>query len=305
MSASEQIAASRRKTRGLGKKTIELRDGLMQIIHGYDWPLTVRQVYYQAEVHGIIGKTAGEYDRVQRQLLAMRRDGTLPYEAIADNTRWMRKPDTWRNLYHCMAHAQKFYRQSVWGGLNQYVEIWLEKDALAGVLMKETERFDIPLMVTRGYSSESFAYEAAEVMKERIAEGKEVFVYYLGDFDPSGWHAGEELKRKLVHFLGGRVSFSKLGLHPDQIWELDLPTRRTKRHDTRLQMFEQAFRPGVESCELDAIPPNVLRKIVRDTIEMHLPEGWMERISREEDAARETLDLIYRQLPEIHQEARP
>jgi len=304
MSGAEQIAASRRKTRGLGKRTIELRAGLMEIIHGYDWPLTVRQVYYQAEVHGIIGKTAGEYDRVQRQLLAMRRDGTLPYEAIADNTRWMRKPDTWRNLYHCMAHAQKFYRQSVWGGLNQYVEIWLEKDALAGVLMKETERFDIPLMVTRGYSSESFAYEAAEVMKERIAEGKEIFVYYLGDFDPSGWHAGEELKRKLVHFLDGQVEFEKLGLHPNQIWEWNLPTRPPKRSDARVRMFEEEFHRGARSCELDAIPPDMLRAMVRDTIEAHLPDGWMERIEREEDAARETLRHIYQSLPYI-QELRP
>ena len=32
--------------------------------------------------------------KVQRMLVEMRRDGDLPYDWIADNTRWMRKPRT-------------------------------------------------------------------------------------------------------------------------------------------------------------------------------------------------------------------
>lgn len=293
----EQTWASPKKVRGPGKATLELREVLLDIIRAFDPPMTVRQVYYQAEVRGIVGKTQADYDRIQRQLLAMRREGLLAYEAIADNTRWMRKPRTYAGLRDCLSRTHRQYRASVWAQLDHYVEIWLEKDALAGVLLEETERFDVPLMVCRGYSSESFAWEAAQHMRRMLDNGRHVFVYYLGDLDPSGWHAGLELEQKLRHFLDGEVTFRRLAVHRQHIDELDLPTRETKRTDPRLASFEAAFGRGARSCELDAMPPDILRAIVRAQIERHLPAGWLDQIDAEERAARETLNKLIAALP--------
>ena len=41
------------------------------------------------------------------------------------------------------------YRRAIWDDQDVYVEIWLEKDALAGVVYDETEKWDVPFMVTR------------------------------------------------------------------------------------------------------------------------------------------------------------
>ena len=58
------------------------------------YPMTVRQVFYQATVRGIVDKSEADYNKVQTDLVVMRRADVLPYDWLADNTRWQRKPRT-------------------------------------------------------------------------------------------------------------------------------------------------------------------------------------------------------------------
>lgn len=114
-----------------------------------DNPMTVRQVFYQLVSHAAIGKTEAEYKQtVIRLLTSMRRSGEVPFGWIADNTRWMRKLSTYASLRGMLELSKETYRRAVWSNQLAYVEVWLEKDALAGVLYKETAPWDVPLMVT-------------------------------------------------------------------------------------------------------------------------------------------------------------
>jgi hypothetical protein len=127
-------------------------------------PVTVRGLYYQAEVHGIpgIGKDEKDYAKVQRQVLALRRAGRLAYTDIADATRWMRKPTTHDDIEDALLDTARLYRKALWRDTDEVVEIWAEKDALAGVIYPVTSMHDVPLMMTRGFSSETFCFEAVE-----------------------------------------------------------------------------------------------------------------------------------------------
>lgn len=117
-------------------------------------PMTVRQCFYQLVSRGIIAKTEAEYKQtVVRLLTAMRRGDQVSFDWISDNTRWMRKPTTYGSVEEMLEYCQRTYRRSIWNDQNVYVEVWCEKDALAGVLYMETERWDVSLMVTRGYPS--------------------------------------------------------------------------------------------------------------------------------------------------------
>ncbi len=133
-------------------------------------PATVRQVFYQATVRGVIEKTEAGYAKMQRLLARLRRDGEMDYHDIADNTRWMRKPKTYSSLEEAVNHAARTYRKRLWDNTDEYVEVWLEKDALAGVIFPVTSEFDVPLMVSRGYASLSFP-EQFKVLK--VAEESE------------------------------------------------------------------------------------------------------------------------------------
>ena len=160
-----------------------IRDAIVDIL-SEDNPQTVRQVFYALTVKGVIAKAEMEYHRtVIRLLVEMRETNKIPFTWIADNTRWQRKPATFTGLEACLSSTSKFYRRDLWAAMPVYVEVWCEKDALAGVLMQETEIYDVPLMVSRGYSSLSFLHSAAEAI---AANGKPAYIYHFGDLDPSG-----------------------------------------------------------------------------------------------------------------------
>ncbi|MBA3732281.1 MAG: hypothetical protein H0W93_08055 [Gammaproteobacteria bacterium] len=227
-------------------------------------PCTVRQAFYQAEIAGVVEKTEAGYDKVQRALADMRRAGTLPYGWIADNTRWQRRPITYGNPAEAIGEVARFYRKDLWRDADVYVEIWLEKDALSGVIYPATSQYDVPLMVARGYSSLSFLHGSAEYI---AALDVPAYVYHLGDFDPSGVNAAETIETTLRELAPcAEIHFERIAVLPEQILAWDLPTRPTKATDTRAKRFGYT-----ESVELDAIHPDTLRDLVAGVIEKHLP----------------------------------
>ena len=132
--------------------------------------MTVRQVFYQATVRGPVEKAESGYGKIQTDLTVMRRAGELPYDWLADNTRWQRKPRTFKSIEDALKETARFYRKALWDDLGVYAEIWLEKDALAGVLYPVTSNmFDVPLMVARGYASLSFLHSAAEAINSGLS----------------------------------------------------------------------------------------------------------------------------------------
>ena len=189
-------------------------------------PMTVRQVFYQATVAGIVEKSEAGYNKVQTDLVQMRKAGELPYAWLADNTRWQRKPRTFDSVEQALQDTAQFYRKSLWADADCYVEIWLEKDALAGVVYPVTDLYDVPLMVARGYASLSFLHSAAEYISDLDVP---TYIYHFGDFDPSGVNAGEKIEETLREMApDAEIHFERIAVTPEQIEMWDLPTRPTK-----------------------------------------------------------------------------
>lgn len=247
-------------------------------------PVTVRQLFYAATVVGLIEKSESGYAKVQAQVLNLRREGRLPYRCIADATRYMRKAKSFDGWEDALQETARIYRKNLWLDTGIDVEIWLEKSALAGVLAPVTIEYDVPLMPTGGYTSETFAHEA--VARQR-GSGDVLMIYALYDFDRSGQDASRSLQEKVERF--GReydvsVLFEPLGLSEQQVTELRLPTRPAKRNTTADQRWPHAF-----AAELDAIPPDTIRDMVREAIERHLPAEQLAFLKQVEAEERETL----------------
>jgi hypothetical protein len=244
-------------------------------------PMTVRQVFYQAMVRGLIEKTEAGYAKVQTDLAIMRKEGWLPYDWLADNTRWQRKPRTFGSVKEALDETARLYRKSLWRDADSYVEIWLEKDALAGVVLPITYAFDTPLMVARGYASLSFLYSAAEAINDLDVPA---YIYHLGDFDPSGVNASEKIEETLRELApDAEIAFERIAVTPAQIEAWNLPTRPTKPTDSRAKGF------GSISVELDAIEPERLRGIVRAAIEQHLPPKQYRVLKVAEESERQLI----------------
>jgi hypothetical protein len=250
--------------------------------NGLDHPAVAAGNGFYVAVKGAITKTENEYQRtVVRLLSEMREAGQIPFEWIADNTRWMRKPSAFTGIEACLNSTASSYRRDLWASMPVYVEVWCEKDALAGVLMEETRVYDVPLMVARGYSSLSFLHSAAMAIKAR---GKPAYIYHFGDLDPSGVDASRDIDVKLRRYApGAEIHFERPAVTRAQVEEWNLPSRPAKLKDTRAKKFVGS------SVELDAIPADKLRQLARECIEQHVDQDQLKILKVAEESERELL----------------
>ena len=276
----------RRRTRA----EVEALDQVIVSVTRDNRPATLRQLFYRLVSLGVIEKTENQYKAIGRRLTELRWSGAIPFDWIADNTRWMRKPRSFTGLANALALTAQTYRRSLWADAPVYVEVWCEKDALAGVLYDVTEEYDVPLMVSRGYASLTYLHQAAQVISAR---NRPAFLYYFGDHDPSGLEIPQKIHSTLREMAPeAEIHFARVAVTPEQITSFNLPTRPTKRSDTRAKHFEGG------SVEVDAIPPDDLRAIARDCIEQHVNHDRLRILEIAEESERGMLHTFARECRE-------
>jgi hypothetical protein len=254
----------------LGAKSLAIREAVLELVDEYE-VMTVRQIFYALTVRGVVPKHEMRgYDPVQRQVLKMRREGVLPWDFVADATRWRRKPETWDSVDEALLQVQRAYRRNLWRSQGLRLEVWLEKDALASLIADVTERWDVSLMVSRGTASATFLHAAAEAADAAAAKGHvQTIVLALYDYDAAGRRILRSIERDLREFARSPIIVRHLAVLEWQIDEWDLPTRPAKRTDPEAHKF------GDEAVELDAIPPDRLTELVDEAIAGFVdPDAW-------------------------------
>ena len=253
------------------------------VVNEYD-VITVRQLFYQLVSRGVIEKSERAYKGlVVRRSGLLRQKRRIPFSKFADATRWQRKPQTYDDLSDAMWSMVFSYRKALWADQDTYCEVWCEKDALAGVIYETTEEYDVPLMVSRGYSSLTFLHTAAEAIREAHSSGKRVVLYHCGDYDPSGQDAARAIRDTLGDMAQVPFEFEQLAVTPAQIDLFGLPTRPTKKTDSRAKNWVGG------SVELDAIDPATLQELVANALDQHLDQQKLAQAMIAEKAEKESL----------------
>jgi hypothetical protein len=259
--------ASPVKRKRATKDMMQERREFVQEFANHFAPVTVRQVFYAATVHGIVEKTEDGYNKIQQMCLIGRRDGTIPYDHIADNSRSYYLVKAFDSLANASNSFAQTYKRDFWAESTSAVEVWLEKEALAGVVMPVTSEYRVRLVPTRGFASETIVYSA---ISSALEDGKtELYVKTLYDFDRSGQDAEKAIVKRMGEIgadLGLKVFHQKLALTYDQITSMNLPTRPAKKKSAADAKWKHD-----RAVELDAIPPNVLRSLVSESLEIHMP----------------------------------
>src|SRR5215212_11353405 len=279
-----------KRTRRTRSEIEALDAALVKIIAQFS-PVTVRQVFYQAVNRGLVPKSETKgYRVVQRRLVALRESGGIAHGDIVDGTRYVHDHRRYHDLDEFTTYAAGLYRKDYWSTSEVNLEVWLEKDALKGVLVPTVvNECGLGLHVTRGFASITYLQEAAEDIER---DGRPTYVYVLTDFDPSGVSIAEKVEEELTT----RASFSditveRLAVDREQIERWNLPTRPTKATDTRAAKFRRLH--GTDSVELDAIPPDELRKLVREAIDGHMEPWRLRQVRMVEREERETLRSMF------------
>jgi hypothetical protein len=274
-------------------------------ILGQEHPMTLRQLFYRLVSAGTLKNAQAEYKRLGHVMTRLREDGQVPLIWIVDHVRSTLKPSSWSGLADYADAVRGCYRKDFWASLDYHVEVFVEKDAIAGTIEQVTEEHDIRLHVCRGYASLSFVGEIATVW-ERVR--KPIFAYYLGDYDPSGFDIERDLREKLERY-SGKTWFRKpvlpqYALDPEGAdgttfcWQR-LAVRRedfsahnliclpVKGKDKRSPGFVREH--GTACAEVDALPPSELRRRVQAAIDSHIDVERWNRLLEVERLEQETL----------------
>ena len=270
----------------LSKSNLVRLDVINEIIISYQeqgYRLTLRQLYYQLVSRDVIPNNVKEYGKLSNLLKEGRMAGIVDWDAIEDRLRKPDRPPHWDSPAEILEACISQYRCDRMEGQPIYLEVWVEKDALSGVLKRVTEKYGINIVVNRGYSSATAMHDAHIRFAHEIRKtgANEIRVIYIGDFDPSGQDMIRDITERIEEF-GGRYDFSimPIALTWDQISEYDPPPNPAKITDPRAKAYIE--RHGDQSWEVDALPPEVLHKLLEDQIWWNLDQDKFEEMKRQE-----------------------
>lgn len=265
-------------------ETINFRAGSLAIIEqanriiadyqAQGFKLTLRQLYYQFVARDLLPNKQTEYKRLGSIIDNGRQAGLIDWDAIEDRTRNLQSPSVWSSPQHILRAVASQYAEDWWKTQSSYVEVWIEKDALTGVIEPVCDEHQVPYFACRGYVSQSEMYSAAQRLKKIARGGRQPTMLHLGDHDPSGMHMTVDNGDRLDKFMRGYgVTVKRIALNRDQIDQYDPPPNPAKESDSRFEGYQAEH--GDESWELDALEPSVIDQLIRDELEEIIdPEPW-------------------------------
>jgi hypothetical protein len=263
-------------------------DAVNRIIGEYDYPLTLRQIYYRLVASNIIPNKRSSYNQLSKTLVKAREMNVVDDTKIEDRAREVLKaPEGWASpdvfvdsITDGIKRLGSVYRRDLWSDQDFYIEVWVEKDALSRVLSRAIEDYRVTVCPSRGYSS--YTYIKRMAVEERFASiEKQILILDFRDHDPSGIQMTEDLETRFNKYGGDKdIRVERIALTIDQVKEHDLLPNPTKMADPRSPKYVEEF--GDECWELDAIEPNELQAIVRGAVSGYIDsERWDESLEEE------------------------
>lgn len=284
-----KIAYINRKFSVASLEMIERTNKIVEAYTAQGYSLSLRQIYYQHVSRDWLPNRQSEYQKLGSVLNDARLAGLVDWNAIEDRGRNLKEQSKWDSPSDIVGACAAQFRFDKWDNQPNRVEVWIEKDALAGVFERICNELQVPFISTRGYMSVSEMWVAAQRHRNFQRQGQQVIVLNFQDHDPSGLDMTRDIEDRLSLF-GSNADVKRLALNMKQVEEYNPPPNPAKSTDSRFEGYVDKF--GDESWELDALEPSILSSLVREEVEALRDEDlWNER-NKEEKEARRTLSNI-------------
>jgi hypothetical protein len=283
-----------RRFSGSSAELIDRANAIIAEYSAQGFSLTLRQLYYQFVARGIIPNKQTEYKRLGSVINDARLAGKIDWNAIEDRTRNLQDQPHWDSPEELIEAAAEQYRTDKWNGQTHRIEVWIEKDALTGVIEPICRELDIPYFACRGYSSQSEQWSAGQRFIRHIRRGVTPVLLHLGDHDPSGVDMTRDNRDRLCmfveHHTGQSIVVERLALNMDQVQEHNPPPNPAKLTDSRSTDYIDKF--GDESWELDALDPPIIAGLIRDAVLKYRHEVLWDAAVAEENRQRGLMDQL-------------
>ena len=274
-------------------ESLKLIKKVNSVIEDYEaqgYSLTLRQVYYQLVARAIIPNNEKSYKNLGSLINDARLAGLIDWNAIEDRTRNLRNLSHWKTPGEIIDTAASSYHLDYWDGQDNYVEVWVEKDALVGIVGNVCDNLDVSYFSCRGYVSQSEMWQAAQRLKKYASQGKNIVLLHLGDHDPSGIDMSRDIKDRNVLFENFNLEFHRLALNMDQVDEYSPPPNPTKLTDSRADGYLNIF--GEECWELDALEPQVINDLITENVLKYRDENVYKQVKTQEEREKIRLENL-------------
>jgi len=278
------------QSKNFSKGSTEIIEQANVIIENYaaqGFKLTLRQLYYQFVSRDLIPNKTQEYKRLGSIVNDARLAGLIDWDAIEDRTRTLRSLGSWNDPGDIINSAAYSFKLDLWKNQGYRIEVWIEKEALAGVFEPICNELRIPFFCCRGYTSQSEMWGASQRLL-RWRQGHQIpVILHFGDHDPSGIDMTRDIIDRLKIF-GCPLKLERLALNMDQINQYNPPPNPAKETDSRFSGYVEKF--GDESWELDALEPILLAGLVRDAVSRFMDADAWDRALEMEQSGKANLE---------------
>jgi len=295
-----KIAYEQKKFRSEALEVIRQAEGIIEQYQAQGFNLTLRQLYYQFVARALIPNTDKSYTRLGNIISDARRAGLIDWDAIEDRTRYLRRLSSWDKPQGILESARDSYHRDLWANQDKRLEVWIEKDALVGVIEEICQTNDVPFFSCRGYVSDSEMWAAAT---RRIARydrnGQGTIIIHLGDHDPSGIDMTRDIEHRLSMFTRYRADMEvrRIALTMEQIEDLNPPPNPAKVTDSRYESYVQKY--GTESWELDALDPRYIVNLVEEEIFSERDVDKWDEAYKQQEAERGQIATVIKKWSEL------
>jgi hypothetical protein len=244
--------------------------------------LTLRQLFYQFVARNLLTNTFNEYKRLGIIVRKARDGGLIDWQAIEDRTREVNTHTFWDNPAGIASAAAHQYREDLWARQKYRPEVWIEKEALLGVIEDVCTELRVPYFAHRGNNSQTLQCQAGQRFAEYLDQGLIPLVLHLADHDPNGIDMTRDNVERLALYARAPIEVRRIALNLDQVRQYSPPPNFVKEADTRTSKYRERF--GTDECwELDALSPTVIANLIRTEIEALIdPKRWRAAIASEE-----------------------
>lgn len=254
-------------------------------------PLTLRGLFYQHVARKLIDNNDREYDRLKSIVGDGRLAGLISWTAIEDLGRNLKGFHTWETPGQCLVDATRNYKRDKWADQSFYPEVWVEKQAMEGVVGHICNELEVNFFSCKGYNSLSEQYAAGRRFVHALSKGQRPIVFHLGDHDPSGFDMTRDNRERLEMFAGVPVQVVRIALNTDQVERYNPPPNPTKQSDSRSGPYMEEH--GDSCWELDALPPDVIHELIRDAVVRIRDDAvWESSLERENSERQMMMDVI-------------
>lgn len=289
-------------TKNFRSDSMKLIEKINQVIKEYEnqgYSLTLRQVYYQMVARDIIPNNQRSYKNLGSLINDARLAGLIDWNAIEDRTRNLKGRSHWEKPGEVIDSAAYSYHLDYWKGQENYVEVWVEKDALVGIIGQICGSLDINYFSCRGYVSQSEMWQASQRLMQKQKEGKNVIILHLGDHDPSGIDMSRDIQDRNTLFGNQSLEFHRIALNTDQIDLYGPPPNPTKLSDSRSNGYISKF--GYECWELDALEPKVISDLISEHVERYRDEDAYRAVKQREKEEKDVLYSVANNFQDIYE----